>query len=352
MLIWFDVNTPKHALLFTSIGRRLSKEGHKYIMTAREYDATLNVFKRLQQDYILVGKYGGGTLLGKLKASVKKTLNIINFFEENQVNPDVVIHFSSPEAARIAFGLGKPSICINDSPHSHFALKLSLPFSNWLIVPKAIPKNCFSEYINTDRIVQFNGLDAVEWINAVKPDRRVIKQLSLEEKKFIIFRPEEGLASYYLDYSRGKAISIGIKILKYITKEFKDYTILILPRYKEHVEIIQENVRGNIVIPSEYPLGIDLYPYASLVITGGSTMAIEASLLGVPSITYFPEPLHVTSYLQFKGLPITHTARIDKILNRIKRILLDPDIYREDTKELLKNMEKPSDKLMQLIEET
>ena len=349
MFIWFDVNTPKHALLFTSIGRKLSKLGHDYILTARKYDATINVLKRLQQDYILTGEYGGKTLMGKLKASLEKALSITKYFEENNINPDLAVHFTSPEAARVAFGLGMKNICINDTPHSYFALKLALTLSTELIVTKAIPKTYFTDYISPERIHQYDGVDVLEWIDSVKPDPEILKKLGLEGEKYIVFRPEEGFAAYYLSYSKGRPLTIGLKILEFLLREFSEYKIVFVARYKPQSDIIDEYSKERVIVPDIPVLGVDLYQNASLVLTGGETMALEAAVMGIPSITYFPKILHPTFYLQSRGFPITHVTRLEQIKEEIRKALRNGE--RVDTSDLVREMEKPSDKLIELISE-
>lgn len=351
MLIWFDVNTTKHALLFGAMVDKFSKKGYKTLLTAREYDAIIGTLNRMNQEYVLVGEYGGKTLMGKLYASVKKTLNIVKYFDENGITPDYAVFFGSPEASRVSFGLGIKSICVNDTPHSIYPIKLVIPLTDYLILPKAVPKTYYYPYISGDRVIQFYGVDAIEWIDVIHPDFNVLRRLGIEKgDRYVVFRPEEVFASYYLSYSKGEPLQLGLKILKYILENFKDHKVIVLARYREQKKFIEKGKSDRIIIPRETVLGLDLYKGADLVITGGETMALESSLLGIPALTYFPMILHPSFFLRSLGFPIEHETRLDRIKEIISKILLNPDDFKVDTESWLNEFEKPSDKILEILE--
>lgn len=350
MTVWFDVNTPKHALLFSVISSKLEKKNFKTIITARDYDATLGVLERLGRKYLLVGRYGGRSLSGKLKSSLEKSLNIVSKFEDLDIYPDLAIHFSSPEAARVSFGLGIPSICLSDTPHSYFTIKLAVSLSNYLVLTEAVPKSYFTDSIDSERIISYRGVDPLEWVFDIKPEKSILRNIGLERgEKFIVFRPEETFASYYLNYSQGKPLTIGSSLLEFLVKNFPDHKIIFLTRYPEQSAVIRKEYGEQVILPNTVVLGVDLLHNADLLITGGETMALESSLLGTPAITYFPKILHPTFYLKSKGFPIEHEVRLEKIRKIIHEVLKDPDEYRVDTKSIVKEMEKPSDAVFRLV---
>ncbi|MGQ4891846.1 MAG: DUF354 domain-containing protein [Candidatus Njordarchaeia archaeon] len=350
MLVWFDSNTTKHAIFFSVIGKKLSEKGYKVIHTVRRYDAIISVMKRLNEKPYIVGEYGGKTLMGKLKASVEKTINILKLFEEEDIKPGVSIHYASPEAARIAYGVGMTSIAFDDSPHSIPPLKLAVVLSNFLLTSKVFPKELFSNYIPESKIIQYYSIDEVEWVTFISPDLTVMKKLGLENENYIIFRPEEAFASYYLEYSSGKPLAMGEKIFKWILRNFKQYKILVLPRYIEQAAVLREIGGDNVIIPEEPILTIDVLPKAKMVITGGGTMAKEAALLGIPTLTYFPGMMYPESFLEMEGFPIRHYSNLEKAKEYIKMVLRDPDEYFTETDIMIKQFEMPSDVLMKLLE--
>ena len=87
--------------------------------------------------------------------------------------PDLLISFCSPEASRVAFGLGIPHIAFSDSPHAKAVMKLSLPYVTKLLTPWIIPKNDFKEFgINSRDIIQYRAIDAGVIIKNYKKTRK------------------------------------------------------------------------------------------------------------------------------------------------------------------------------------
>ena len=349
MQIWFDSNTTKHAIFFSVIGKKLSKLGYKIFHTVRKYDAIIEVMERLNEKFYVVGEYGGKTLMGKLKASLDKTMNILKLFEEENLQPQAAIHYASPEAARIAYGVGMLNISFDDSPHSIPPLKLAVTLSDYLFTSRVFSKKLFSGYISEDRIIQYNGIDEMEWITFISPDLTVIKNLGLENEDYIVFRPEESFASYYLQYSSGKPLVVGDKILRWLLKNFKHYKILALPRYDEQAKELRKLGKKNVVIPEKPVLTLDVLPKAKMVITGGGTMSKEAALLGIPSLTYFPGLMYPEEFLEMKGFPIRHLCNLEKILDYVSDVLKYPDEFKMDTSKMLESFELPSEKLIEAL---
>ena len=157
--IWIDILTPKQLLFSEPIIEKLGQK-HKILCTSREYNEVSKLAKIRDFDLIFVGKHGGGDKESKLRASIdriEKLSKKIKRFE-----PDIVISFGSPEAARISFGLGIKHVMFCDSPHANAVMKLTLPLIQKLLIPSVIPKEEFSKFgINQKDIVQYKAIDPV-----------------------------------------------------------------------------------------------------------------------------------------------------------------------------------------------
>ena len=70
-IIWFEVLTPKQAMLFLAIGKRLEEFGFKSHYTTRKHDYILDIFRYHNVTPNSFGIYGGKTLEGKLLESSK-----------------------------------------------------------------------------------------------------------------------------------------------------------------------------------------------------------------------------------------------------------------------------------------
>ena len=193
MKIWIDILTPKQLLFSEPIIEKLGQK-HDILCTSREYNEVTKLAKIRHFDLIFVGKHGGGDKKSKLKASIERMEKLSKKIK--RFEPDLVISFGSPEAARISFGLGIKHIMFCDSPHANAVMKLTLPLIQKLLIPYVIPKKEFSKYgIHEKDIVQYKAIDAV-----VTMKRKIREDLNSpfknNNKKNILIRVEEEEAAY------------------------------------------------------------------------------------------------------------------------------------------------------------
>uniref|UniRef100_A0A7C5XLH9 DUF354 domain-containing protein n=1 Tax=Ignisphaera aggregans TaxID=334771 RepID=A0A7C5XLH9_9CREN len=334
--LWLDVLTPKQAMLFGSIYKELVSQGYNVLLTARDYDYTIATLKQLNIDFVVVGRYGHD-LKSKLIEESKRIIFLLDIVESF----DALVAYPNPTAARIAFGLQRPYIALTDSPHSIAPSKLSLPLASAVVISSCIPKKSIERYIDKDEtyIIQFNGVDEVQWLKDFKPSRDYLKLLGLEEYGYIVVRPPEIRASYYKD--KTSVIELIKKLINYFLSQ--GFSIVYMPRYHDD-EIATEfyNAR-NFIIPSRDVgvKGSQLLYYAAVVVTGGGTMAREASLVGTLGISLFPQELYVDTCLQNMGFPIIHSISFSEIIEKIKDVVKDVDKYKKSSLTILQSLEKP-----------
>lgn len=157
MKIWIDVLTPKQVNFFAPLYRRLHSKGHKVTLTTRDYREANQTLATLRIDATRIGRHGGSDPRKKLTSSTKRIEKLIPFVDK--VNPDVCISFSSPEAARVSFGMGVPHLCVSDSPHAEAVSRLTVPLSKRIFTPSVIPKEAWTRYgIAEENIVQYKAL--------------------------------------------------------------------------------------------------------------------------------------------------------------------------------------------------
>ena len=78
-------------------------------------------------------------------------------------------------------------------------------------------------------------------------------------------------------------------------------------------------------------------------------MEREATLLGIPSISYFPILLDIEIFLKNLGFPIWHLKKYDEVNKLVLKILENPKEFKKDTKELLSKLENPKFILEKLL---
>ena len=165
-----------------------------------------------------------------------------------RLNPDIVISFCSPEASRVAFGLGIRHIAFSDSPHAEAVMRLSLPFVDKLLIPWIIPKKKFTKYgIGEKDIIQYKAIDAAA---IIKNSQRIAQRKKSEKK--ILIRLEEEEAAYVQKNNH------TLKLIQRIADEFPTHEILILPRYRSQISELKKNLDFKVRVLSEVVNGNEL----------------------------------------------------------------------------------------------
>ncbi|MEM3737439.1 MAG: DUF354 domain-containing protein [Candidatus Bathyarchaeia archaeon] len=350
-LIHIDILTPKQALLFDEVAKRLEASGHEILATTRRYREVEDLLRMRRRRAITVGEYGGATLEGKLEASLKRTLSLAKLLENRR--PEVSLSFSSPEAARTNFGLGVPHIVVNDSPHSEAVAKLTIPLSRKLLTPYVIPLRLWLKLgASRDMIVRYKALDPIAWLRSYKVDPTVLEKLNLRaDRPIITLRTEETYASYLLSESKKTQT---FAIIEGLRRELKgEAQMVVIPRYDDHAPILKERFGGDIIIPEGTVDGPSLLAFTSIFIGGGGTMTAEAALMGVPSFSCYPsEPTSVESFLVKKGL-IWHPTNAGVMVKMVRDVLRDLTRYKERSKakaeRLISQMEDPVEKIKNTV---
>ncbi|MEM0074832.1 MAG: DUF354 domain-containing protein [Conexivisphaerales archaeon] len=333
--IWIDAITPKQLLLFRRIASRLEKKGADVYITSRNYHDTNYLVERLGMNVKSIGSHGGIDKRGKLEASLNRSLQLLEFVTENK--PDFCISFSSPEAARVSTGLGISHYSVNDSPHSVWVAKLTLPLSELLFYPWVIPSSAWLSYgIRRSNLFAYKALDPAAWLKdrASWPKPNYIEDSA---KGCIIYRPTEYMASY-IDSS-----NYDIDLIRLLSERFPDDRIIILARYGEEATRYRDVSAMNVSVVDSPFFGPNILQHAKLLIGGGGTMNAEAALLGIPVISVYPGgATYVDKYLISKGLLVRAKDSKDAVKKAFD-ILADTEKIRENRTKSAKELESMDD---------
>ena len=340
MKIWIDILTPKQLLFSEPIIEKLGQK-HDILCTSRQYNEVTKLAKIRHFDLIFVGKHGGGDKKSKLKASIERIEKLSKKIKNFE--PDAVISFGSPEAARISFGLGIKHIMFCDSPHANAVMRLTLPLIQKLLIPYVIPKKEFSKFgINEKDIVQYKAIDAVVTIQR-KINQNIISPFKNNNKKNILIRVEEEEAAY-----TSKSSKI-IPIIKKIANDYKDENIIVLGRYTQQIINLQKIMGKKIKVIKMSFDGKYLLNDTDVFIGSGGTMTAESALMGIPTISYNAVPNIIENFLVKKSL-VKRETNPKKVSNEIKRIFTRKnDQNQKRAKKVVKQMEDPIEKLIKII---
>ncbi len=342
MKIWIDILTPKQLLFSEPIVEKLGKK-HDLLCTSRDYEEVSKLAKIRDFNLIFVGKHGGGDKKTKLKASIDRMEKLST--KIRTFSPDIVISFCSPEAARIAFGLGIKHVAFCDSPHAEAVMRLTLPLIQKLLIPFTIPKKKFSKYgIDEKNIIQYKAIDAFVTIQR-KIDQKAKLPFKNNNRKNILIRAAEEEASY-----TSKSSKI-IPIIKKIEREYENDNIVVLGRYTKQIKNLQKIIGKKVKIVKMTYDGKHLLKNTDIFIGSGGTMTAESALMGIPTISYNAVPNIIENFLVKKYL-IRRETNPNKISNYIKKIFESTNNQNQKRAEKIrKQMENPIEKLIMIIKE-
>jgi predicted glycosyltransferase len=172
--IWIDVLTPKQVMFFKHSVDLLKEKDHELLCTGRNYRECVKLSRLKKLDLKIVGKFGGSSKYDKLRASSSRIFDLTK--EIRDFEPGLCISFSSPEAARVSFGLGIPHVTFSDSPHAHAVQRLTIPFVNNLLCPWVIPYSAWKNLgISKNQIIRYHALDPVDLIISEKETKNLKK---------------------------------------------------------------------------------------------------------------------------------------------------------------------------------
>ena len=290
-----------------------------------------------------IGKHGGKSNYTKLIHGTKRIEELTKII--SKFNPEITISFHSPEAARVAFGLGIKHIGFSDSPHAEKVMKLTIPFLDKLLIPSILHKKNFVRYgISNKDIISYNAIDAGIIIRNRKP---VEGKMIMSDKKNILVRLEEEKASYM----RGNTKSV--KWLDIISEKNHSENVFVLGRYKDQINLIRNHSKEkNIKIINKVLDNQKIWENVDIFIGSGGTMTAEAALLGIPTISYNAAPNLIQDSLVKKGL-IKKITKPGLFVKEIQNILSMPESKlrknRVKAKKILNSMQDPYPLLLKTI---
>lgn len=268
MKIYLDIIHPATFHFFRNFIGIMVRQGHDFFISVKDKDVNLALLDHYKINYLNRGK-AANSLMGKALNIIMTDIKL--YGRVRKFAPDIVISFSSPVAAHLAFLLNVPCITLEDTECAGMVQKSYLPFSQVVLTP-----SCFSKKLGRKQLY-FNSYKELAYLypRYFTPSPNIHALLGIRsDERYILMR----------FVSRSALHDVGEAGM---TDLFKF----------ELVERISAQVR--VFITSEISLPQELEPYritipaeemhstlsgASLLIGESATMAAEAAMLGVPAI--------------------------------------------------------------------
>jgi len=333
--VWLDTVTPKISITINSMLPVLQRNGYSTLVTAKKQTQTTDMLDVLNVPYKTVGEYGT-SIKEKLAAEQKRTLEFLDLFDQVGY-PKVLWTHGDISAIRTAFGLKIPIVYANDTVFAYAVAKLSCPLVDYLVAPKCFGKSWSKFGISKSRIIHYDGLEELAYVNTEFEKPKFLKVIDEQKKPIILFRDAE----YQAVYCKNVRIN-SEKLLQELTKLG---TVIYLPRYEE--EYAKFDKIPNVWVPPEPVLTAQLIPYIDLMVGSGGTACRETALCGIHTINFHFWDVQAR-YLYKKGFPIQISHNINHIINKAKKILDNPQ--KIDTKKTLNTLESPIPTWIKYIE--
>jgi len=268
MKIWIDIDNSPHVNFVSPLIYRLRNDGHEVTLTTRNVFETAEMCEKYGLEAKVIGRHMGKNRLLKVIGYVYRLIILYFWLPTFDVsfslggNTTSIVSFFRKNSKSVSFS-------DNDISYKGIAFKLSDRF----IVPKTFTIPESREFLG--KLIRFDGYKEEVYLKYLL---RIHKNVDLPFDEYYILRAENLKANYVpLD-----STTIVPEILRLLQNE----NIVFLPRYDSDRDYV--NGYGNVHIPSGPVNGVRLVANSKGVLTGAGTLAREAALLGVPSVSFFP----------------------------------------------------------------
>ena len=268
MKILVEISHPAHVHYFKNLIKLLNQSNNSVVVVAKNKEVTfelLNAYKIKFYKMLSSKKYFLSKVIGLIIDDILLFLYSLKF------KPDLYLSFSSPYVGHIAFIMRKYHIVFDDTEHASLEHLMYKPFASEIITPTFFSKNLGRKHIKFNSVFELCYLHPKYF----KCDYSVLDDLNLRKnERFIILR----FISWDAIHDKGqKGMSYNDKI-EAVEK---------LSAYAKVFISSEKKLPDNLL---KYKLNISpekmhsLISCASLFFGESGTMAVEAALLGTPSV--------------------------------------------------------------------
>lgn len=265
MKILVDIGHPAHVHYFRHFIKKMEKEGHEFLISARDKDVTLELLRAYKMPFFNRGK-GRDSLLGKIRYMFLADFKLLKL--TRKFKADAYLSFASPYAAQVAWLRRKPHIAFDDTEHAKVARKFYLPFSKYVYTPF-----CFELNLGPKQR-RFNSFMELAYLHPNVMEPTPENHPDIPKRKYVFLR----FIAWTANHDVGQS-GLDIETKRSIVNRLKDdYQLLISAEGEFPDEFKAYQVQIS-------PISIHhVLKNAELFIGEGATMAVESAFLGTPAI--------------------------------------------------------------------
>jgi hypothetical protein len=320
MRILIDIGHPGHVHLFKNFAKEMHKKGHSILFTCRQKEFERELLQAENFDFKSFGKHYN-TKTGKIWGLIK--FNFVMLLTALQFKPNLFLSHGSIYAAQVAWLMGKPHIAMEDTGN-HEQVKLYLPFTKYVLTSNIFPINYGKKQI------RYNSHHELAYLHPkyFNKDISFKKRIGYNSKdKYVLLRFVSWKASHDKGQS-GLTESMKEKLITLISKKYK---IVISSESKFPDKYNQYRATFH---PTEIHHVLN---HAEFFIGEGTTMAMEAAILGTPSI--YINSLQYSNVKDLEQYGLLYNYKNESyLLSKVKEFISSDDMkinYIEKRKQLL-----------------
>jgi len=268
-----------HVLVFRPLIKLLRERGADVEITARDYAQTLQLLELHRIDANVIGKHGGRSRLGKLRAMRARLQALRRWARERQF--DVALAHGSHELTMTARRLDIPSATTFDYEYAWLQHQLGCRAATKVVVPDAIPPERLAKYgARPPKLLQYPGLKEEYYLADFEPNGAVLDGLD-QRRVLVVLRPPPDVSLYHRHSN-----PLFPQTVDFLGRH-GDVQAVVLPRTEEQREFVRGLDLPSLVIPERAVDAQSLIALSDLVVSAGGTMNREAAALGIPVYTTY-----------------------------------------------------------------
>jgi len=282
-MIWFDLDNLPHVSLFRPVFEELEKLNVKYIVTARDFNHTVEQLKYWNIEHTTIGCHGGKNKIKKIVNLFERSYQLKKYIK-NFDNISLAVSHGSRAQLLTSKQMGIKSIVMMD--YEYTETKIFNYLSTYMLIPKFIPDFRLSSVgINLKKVIRYNGFKEQLYLNSFQPDENFREQIDISDDKILVVIRPPALVGNYHDPISEKLLING---LNYFSSK-KNTICLIISRTSDDKDFILSKIPINekIRFLDRQVDGLQLLWAADITVSGGGTMNRESALLGTETYSIF-----------------------------------------------------------------
>jgi uncharacterized protein len=285
MRLWADMTNVAHPVVLRPLVELLERDGHEVEITARPLSHTLELLDDWGHPYTAIGRYGGASKAGKVRAAGDRISRLLRFARGRGF--DYALGHASADLPPVCRALRIPNTTMFDYEWATLQHHVICRLATRVLVPEAIPPERLRRYgARPPKLVGFPGLKEEYYLSNFEPDRTALERLGVAqgEPVCVVRTPP----SYAL-YLGGSENALLPPLLRRLDRQ--GCWSVVLTRTVEQRAAVEALRLERTIAPDRAQDGRSLVALADALVSAGGTMNREAAVLGTPVWSIFEGPL-------------------------------------------------------------